>query len=287
VKPQRCLDPYWMLAPTLLLLGVFFVYPLFVAARGSFYAWDLLTPPREVGLANYTALWQEGQLSRAFGNTLVYSAAVVSGSMALGLSLALLLNREGRIFAFVRGAVFSAYVLSWVAVALLFMLLLDQNGLVSSLTAKLGLGTRSWLGDPAVALYSLAAVSVWKVAGYAMIVFLAGLQDVPPSLLAAAELDGAGAFARFRHITWPLLAPSAAFVGTTSLILSFQAFDVVRIMTQGGPVHATELFVYVIYEQIFMNLRVGRACALVVVMSLLMFGLTFLQLAAWRKRSAA
>jgi ABC-type sugar transport system permease subunit len=276
-----------MLAPTVGLLSIFFVYPLFAAAKTSLFAWDLLTPARFVGLENYTKLWEEGELARAFGNTLSYSAIVVAGSMGLGLALAVLLNREGRLFAFVRGAIFSAYVLSWVAVALLFMLVLDRDGLFSELTAKLGLGAKSWLGDPSVALYSLAAVSVWKVTGYAMIVFLAGLQDVPPSLLAAAELDGAGPVTRFRCITWPLLAPSAAFVATTSLIVSFQAFDVVRIMTQGGPVHATELFVYVIYEQVFMNLRVGRACALVMVMSGLTFGLTLLQLAAWRRRWSA
>src|SRR6476659_9771570 len=104
-----------------------------------------------------------------------------------------------------------------------------------------------------------------------MIVFLAGLQDIPPPLYEAASLDGANRMVRFWHITWPLLAPSAAFVGTTSLIMSFQAFDVVRIMTQGGPAHATQLFVYAIYEQVFMNLRVGRASAMVVVFTVFIF----------------
>jgi ABC-type sugar transport system permease subunit len=287
MKPQRRSDPYWMLAPTLLLLGLFFVYPLFVAGKGSLYAWDLLTPPRFVGMGNYRALWERGEISRAFGTTLLYSAVVVTGSMTLGLLLSLLLNRAGRLFAFVRGAVFSAYVLSWVAVALLWTFLLDQNGPVSRGAALLGVAPKSWLGDPSIAIYTLAAVSIWKITGYAMIVFLAGLQDIPPTLLAAAELDGANAFRRFWHITFPLLAPSAAFVGTTSLIISFQAFDVVRIMTQGGPVHATELFVYAIYEQIFMNLRVGRANALAVVFSCLVFALSAMQLSVWRRRLPA
>jgi ABC-type sugar transport system permease subunit len=120
-----------------------------------------------------------------------------------------------------------------------------------------------------------------------MIIFLAGLQDIPPVLYEAAALDGAGPFVRFRSVTWPALGPSAAFVGTTSLILSFQAFDVVRIMTQGGPVHATQLFVYAIYEQIFFNLRVGRASALTVVFGVLVFSLTALQLRLVRGRGAA
>ena len=140
----------------------------------------------------------------------------------------------------------------------------------------------NWLGDPDVALVTLAFVSVWKITGYSMVIFLAGLQDIPPSLLEAAALDGAGPLRRFVHVTWPLLRPSAAFVATTSLILSFQAFDVVRVMTQGGPVKSTTIFVYAIYEHVFQNLRVGRASALTVVFFLLLLGLTGLQLWAFR-----
>ena len=207
--------------------------------------------------------------------------------MALGLLAALALDRPGKIAEFVRSAIFSAYVVSWVAVALLFMWLLDaDSGLLSKLVSAVGLPKHNWLGDPSLALYTLAAVSIWKITGYAMIVFLAGLQDIPPALHEAAALDGANEFVRFRHITWPLLAPSAAFVATTSLIMSFQAFDVVRIMTQGGPAHATQLFVYAIYEQVFMNLRVGRASAMVVVFTAFIFLLSLLQLRVWKGRGA-
>ena len=288
MKPSSKLSPYAMLAPTLALLAIFFLYPLVVAFKQSLYQWDLLTPPAWVGLSNYVTLWERGELSRALGNTLLYSSVVVTGSMLLGLVFALALDRPGKIVAVVRGAVFSAYVISWVAVALLFMWLLDRDaGLVSRLASAIGLPKMSWLGDPRVALYTLAAVSVWKITGYTMIIFIAGLQDIPPVLHEAAALDGAGRLVRFFRITWPLLRPSAVFVATTALIMSFQAFDVVRIMTQGGPVHATELFVYAIYEQIFQNLRVGRASALVVVYSLLVFALSVLQLRAWRERRTA
>jgi sn-glycerol 3-phosphate transport system permease protein len=288
MKPGGRGVAYLMLAPTLGLLVTFFLYPLFVAAWQSLHSWDLLTAPTYVGWANYHALWERGELSRALRNTLAYSAITVAGSMSTGLCFALALDRPGKIAGFVRSAVFSAYVVSWVAVALLFMWLLDgDTGLVTRALASLGLPKKSWLGDPGVAIYALAAVSVWKIAGYSMIIFLAGLQDIPPVLHEAAALDGAGRWVRFWHITWPLLRPSAVFVATTSLIISFQAFDVVRIMTQGGPVHATELFVYAIYEQIFMNLRVGRASALVVVFSALILGLTSLQLRVWRGRREA
>ena len=288
MKPARPHEPYLLLLPTLLFLTLFFLLPFFVAAKESLFSWDLLTPRTYVGLANYRLLWERGELWRAFRNTLAYSAVVVAGALVLGLSLALLLDRKGRLAAFVRGAVFSAYVVSWVAVALLFMWLLDgEGGLVTRLVVALGLPKKNWLGDPAIALYTLAVVSIWKIAGYSMIVFLAGLQDIPPVLYEASALDGAGPIMRFRSVTWPALGPSAAFVATTSLIVSFQAFDVVRIMTQGGPVHATQLFVYAIYEQIFLNLRVGRASALTLVFGVVVFALAALQLRLFRGREAA
>jgi sn-glycerol 3-phosphate transport system permease protein len=283
MQPVRRWHPYALLAPTVLILGTFFLYPLALAFYRSFFAWDLLTAPVSVGAEHYQHLLASGELAAILGRTLAYSVVVVALSLALGLALALALNREGSFYAFVRGSIFSAYVVSWVAVALLWLWILDaEAGVLSRALTALGLPTRDWLGDPRVVLYTLAGVSVWKITGYAMVIFLAGLQDIPKSVLEAAALDGAGSWRRFRHVIWPLLRPTTAFVGTTSLILSFQAFDIVRVMTQGGPIRATTVFVYAIYEQVFVNLRVGRASALTVVFFVLLLGLTGLQLWAWR-----
>jgi sn-glycerol 3-phosphate transport system permease protein len=274
-----------MLGPTLALLFLFFRLPIGVAAYESLFAWDMLTPARFVGAANYRALVSHGHLLGIALRTLAYSALVVTGTMTLGLGLALLVDRPGRFFATVRASIFSAYVVSWVAVALLWMWLLDGgSGLLGRCLRWLGAGSFSLLGDLRWALPTLAVVGVWKLTGYAMIVFLAGLQDVPSSLHEAAALDGAGAWSRFRHVTMPLLAPTAAFVATTSLVTSFQAFDVVRIMTQGGPAGTTELFVYAIYEQIFLDLSVGRASALTVAFFAMLLALAGVQLRAWRTR---
>jgi sn-glycerol 3-phosphate transport system permease protein len=288
LTPARSWHPYALLLPTALVLGLFFVVPLGLAAYQSLFSWDLLTEPRWVGGGNYGALWRSGELVAIAGRTLAYSAVVVSISLILGLALALALNREGRFYAIVRGAIFSAYVVSWVSVGLLWLWILDgEAGVVSRVLRASGLPTRAWLSDPNVALYSLAGVTVWKITGYAMVIFLAGLQDIPKSVLEAAALDGATPRKRFVHVVWPLLRPTVAFVGTTSLILSFQAFDIVRVMTQGGPVRSTTIFVYAIYEQVFINLRVGRASALVVAFFVLLVGLTLLQLWAWRRAGRA
>lgn len=283
MRPRAGWHPWAMLAPTLALLVLFFILPIGATATASLFSWDLLTEPRFVGAANYRALALRGEFLAVALRTLSYSAIVVVGTMTLGLALALALDRPGRLFGFIRASVFSAYVVSWVAVALLWMWLLDGNsGMLGRLVGALGVGPLSLLGDPHWALPALAVVGVWKLTGYAMVVFLAGLQGIPRSLLEAAALDGAGSWARFRHVTMPLLAPTSAFVATTTLVTSFQAFDVVRIMTQGGPARATELFVYAIYEQIFLNLSVGRASALTVVFFVFLIAIAGLQLRVWR-----
>lgn len=283
MKPSRPAQPFWLLSPMLGALGVFFVYPLLSALRTSFYEWDLLTPPRFIGLGNYRAIFRSGELVGSLGTTLLVSVIVVAGSLALGLGLALAVHRPGRLAALARSAVFSAYVVSWVSVGLLFLWIFDADaGVVNQLLGSVGVAKVKWLTSTAVAPITVALIVLWKVTGYAMVVFLSGLSGLPPELQEAAALDGAGPVARLRHITLPLLRPTAAFVATTSLIASFQLFDVVRLLTQGGPVRSTTVLVYAIYEQLFRDLRVGRASALVVVFFAVLSALTWLKLRAFR-----
>jgi ABC-type sugar transport system permease subunit len=289
VKPSRSADPYLMLLPTLLFLFVFFLFPLGVLVKQSFFAWDLLTPARYVGLGNYRALLRSGELVQTFTTTLSLSAAVVAGSMLAGLALALLLDRPGRWAAFLRAAVFSAYVVSWVSVALLFLWMLDADAGIFASLWHIFMSSRApdWLGSPALAPWAVAGVTIWKITGYALVLFLAGLQDVPTSILEAAELDGASPSARFFGVTWPMLRPTTLFVATTSWIASFQLFDVVRVMTQGGPVRSTTVFVYAIYEQLFLDLRVGRASAEAVVFFAILLVLTAAQFLLFRSQETA
>jgi ABC-type sugar transport system permease subunit len=174
-----------------------------------------------------------------------------------------------------------------VSVGLLWLWLLDaDSGIVASvLRPLLGL-RRGPLADPTTAPWALALVVTWKITGYAMVLFLSGLQAIPASVLEASSLDGASAWSRFRYVVLPLLSPTTAFVATTSLILTFQAFDVVRVMTQGGPVRSTTVFVYAIYEQMFMDLRVGRASAEAMAFFVVLLALTGLELLAFKRRGA-
>lgn len=288
MKPRAAHHPLFLVGPSAALLSIFFVAPVFVAALASLFEWDLLTPPRFVGFANYADLWDSGDLVGTALRTLAFSAIVVVLSTLSGLALALLLHRRGVVFSLARGAIFSAYVVSWVAVALLWLWLLDPDaGLVAKTLGKVGLARVAFLTDPDWALATLAGVTVWKNTGYALVIFLGALDAIPKSLLEAAALDGARAPARLWYVILPQLRPTAAFVVTTSLVVSFQAFDVVRIMTQGGPAKATTLFVYAIYEQIFMNLSVGKASALVVVFFVLLLAASALQLRLFRGREGA
>jgi sn-glycerol 3-phosphate transport system permease protein len=273
-----------LIAPSLVLFALVYLYPVAYSAWVSVYEWDLTTPARYVGLQNYRGL-ASSEFWEVIVNTLKYSGGVVVISQALGLILAIGLNNRTRLSALFQASIFSSYVVSWVAVSLLWIWLLDpQYGLVAYLLRVVGLPAVNWLGDHRIALWSLVLVTVWKTVGYPLVIYLAGLQSIPGDLYEAAALDGADGWRRFRHITWPLLTPTTLFLLITLTVTSFQGFDIVRIMTQGGPVTATMIYVYYIYEQAFQYFKLGKASAAVVVFFALIVALTLLQWLMFRRR---
>ncbi|MDP9143936.1 MAG: sugar ABC transporter permease [Actinomycetota bacterium] len=275
---------YLLVGPSLLLFGLVYVYPVAYSAYVSLFAWDLMTPPRWVGLDNYREL-ASAEFWEVVTNTAQYSAGVVGLCLVGGLVLALALNDRSRVSALLQAGIFSSYVVSWVAVSLLWIWMLDpQYGLVTYLLRLVGLRPVNWLGDPKIALWTLVLVTVWKTIGYPMVIYLAGLQSIPGDFYEVAALDGAGPWQRFRFITWPLLTPTTLFLVVTLTIASFQGFDIVKIMTQGGPVTATMIYVYYIYEQAFQYFKLGKASAAVVIFFALILALTVLQWRVFRRR---
>jgi sn-glycerol 3-phosphate transport system permease protein len=267
---------YALILPSLAVFSTFFIYPVLYSLYLSFFRWDMMMPRQFVGALNYQELAASPEFLEVIWNTLQYSTGVVLAAMAAALILALLLNRRTALSSFFQACIFTSYIVSWVAVSLLWIWMLDpQYGLVNYFTSLLKMPPQDWLGNHRLALWSLVGITVWKIVGYPMVIFLAGLQSISRDYYEAAALDGAGAWQQFRFITWPLLTPTTLFLFITLSIATFQGFDIVNIMTQGGPVHSTSIYVFYIYKQAFHYFRLGTASAAVIICFLLILLLTF------------
>ena len=284
----------WLfVTPALLLIGVFFVLPVIAVFALSFTDFDIYSigdpsNTRFIGLANYRALASSSLFWTALRNTVYYVAVGGPLSVAASLAAAVLINaRLTRWKPFFRSAFFAPWVTTLVAVALVWRYIYHpQYGPLNALLGALGIGPIDWLGSPGWAMPAIILVSVWKNFGYNMLVFIAGLQLIPDSLYEAAELDGAGAWHRFRHVTVPMLGPTFVFVGVVTMIAAFQIFSEPYVMTQGGPLKSTLTLVLFMYEQGFRWWRLGFAAAIAVVLFLLTLVGTLVQLRLRRERAA-
>lgn len=268
------------LAPSALHLALFTLGPLLFTGYLSLHRWDLLASDRPfIGLDNYRELLGDPQFWNALRNTALYSL-YVPVTMVGALGTAMLLNRPGRTMRVLRAMVFLPTVVSYVAIAMVWQWIYHADyGLLNHVLRSLGGTGVDWLGNPSTALVALMIVSAWVQLGYQMIVYLAGLQGIPATVLEAATLEGAGAWQRFLHVTWPLLRPVSLYLLVTGIIWSFQVFALVYVMTEGGPARATDVLVYQIYQQAWEFRRMGYASALSWVLFALLLGLTFTQ---WR-----
>jgi len=271
--------------PALLLIGVFFAIPVLAAFLLSFTDFDLYSigdfgATRFVGLKNYRDLLGNPLFWTALRNTGYF--VVVGGPLSAAVSLAAAVAVNSKLVRWrplFRSAFFAPWVTTLVAVAIVWRYLYHpQYGLFNAALGHLGLGPIDWLGNPHWAMPAIILLSVWKNFGYNMLVFLAGLQAIPEELYEAAALDGAGAWHRFRHVTLPMLGPTFVFVGVVTMIASFQIFSEPYVMTQGGPLKATETLVLFMYEEGFRWWRLGSAAAIAVVLFLLTLAGTLLQL---------
>ncbi|MEW2292978.1 sugar ABC transporter permease [Streptomyces sp. NPDC006743] len=249
-------------SPAVLVILGLSVVPVAWSLLLSFQADDLVTPSRWVGLANYRALAQDPHFSQAVRNTLLYTVLYVPLSIGLGLFLALALNQRLRLVALYRTLFFVPFVVSATAQGVLFSFILDPEfGAANSVLHKVGISPQGFLTDPGQALLALVAISLWSGTGFCVVVLLAALQDVPPSLVEAARLDGAGRRHVLRHVTLPALAPVLVFLLLWQTINALQVFDLVYVTTKGGPLGSTTVIVYFIWEQAFKNFTAGYGAA--------------------------
>ena len=284
----------WMFVlPALALIFVFFFLPVVVGFLLSFTDFDIysigdVASTRFIGLGNYRALVANPLFWTALRNTTYYVAVGGPLSVAVSLAAAVLINaRLTRWKPFFRSAYFAPWVTTLVAVALVWRYVYHpQYGPLNAFLGVLGIGPIDWLGSPRWAMPAIILVSVWKNFGYNMLVFLAGLQLIPDDLYEAAELDGAGAWHRFRHVTVPMLGPTFLFVGVVTMIAAVQIFSEPYVMTQGGPLKSTLTLVLFMYEQGFRWWRLGFAAAVAVVLGLLTLAGTAVQLRLRRERTA-
>ena len=268
---MNTIKPYIFLAPALLILSVFSIYPILHMITLSFYEWNMISPVKTfVGLTNFINLVSDVKFYQIIGNTLIYVVFTVSLNIVLGMALALFLNKKTKINSFLQSIAFFPYIVSLASISLLWMWIMNKDfGLLNALLEFLHLQTIDWLGSTTYALISLIIISVWKGVGYNALIILASLQSVPKYLYEAARLDKASSWKIFRKITLPMISPTVFFLTLMDAIASFKVFETIQIITEGGPQNSTNTLVFALYEYGFHFYKIGYAASIGVVLFLI------------------
>lgn len=275
---------YLFVWPNLLLMGVFLFFPLGWAIVLSFQDATSFGPAVWAGLDNYTTLLSDGVFWRVMLNTVVFTVATVPVGMLIGLVMANLLNRALPARGILRTAIYLPIVISGLVTSLIGLLMFDEGvGIINGLLGDLGMGGVPWQTSGPFAMLSIVLMTLWTRVGFSMVIYLAGLQDVPEQLYEAARIDGASGWQQFWRITVPMLAPSTLFLLVMNVIASFQIFDLVYVMTNGGPGYSTSMLVTYAYDTGFGPTRdYGYGATIGVVLFLLTLVFTAIQLRARR-----
>jgi multiple sugar transport system permease protein len=279
-RARERLAGYLFILPDALGLAVFVGLPMVLALGLGFYEANGFGGYEYVGFDNYVRLWNDPVFWKSLGVTFRYVAVLVPALYVSGLGLALLVQRNNAFTGAMRSLFFLPQMVSLVVVGLVWqMLAVDKIGLLPKILSGLGLSGISLLGDPDLAIWTIVAVSVWFLMGFYMLIFLGGLQDIPRMYYDAARIDGAGPLARFWFVTLPLLKPTSVFVILTSMVAAVagaQTFDLVYVMTKGGPANSTLMTIYYIYQQAFQYGAFGYAGAMASVLVALLLTVTIL-----------
>ena len=283
---KEAIQAYLLLTPTLGGFLVFGLVPIIASLFLSFTEWDLFSSPRWVGLQNFIEIFQDDMVCHSLRNTLIFVLLNVPiAGVLLPLPLAVLLNRNIRGVNLLRTIYFMPVVTLSVSAGFVWNWMYNPEfGIINYLLSIIGISGKKWLLSPQTALVSLVIVNAWKWVGYNLVIFLAALQGIPHIYYEAAWVEGASSWMTFWKITLPLLMPTIFFVTVVGIIGSLQFFDLVYIMTQGGPGDATMVYNYYIYQNAFRFSRMGYAAALAWVLFVLVFLATMVQFRLARGR---
>jgi len=284
---------YGLLLPALIVIGLVILYPMADAIHMSFFETGLLQlgPPRYIGLDNYTALFQNAAFSTALQNTVIWTIVNLIAQVTLGTALAILLNEPLRGRALFRAVALIPWIVPSVAAALIWRYMYDPtSGLINSLLIRLGIihANIVWLGETNTALNSVMLESIWKGTPFVMIIMLAALQAIPHELYEAGEIDGAGALQRFWYVVLPQVRASLALAAILTIVYTVNNFNAIWLMTQGGPLHSTDILFTLAYEIAFTQFDFGSAAALSVLLFviLLIIGSGYIFLVEREERSS-
>jgi multiple sugar transport system permease protein len=275
---------YALIGPMLLGFTIFFLLALLASLALSFTSWDVLSTPVWVGLDNYVQLFRDDEFLISLRNTAAITVPNVLFRLVISLALAIALNSDIRFRAMYRVLFFMPVLTMPVAIATIWKWLYDPTfGPVNAMLGQLGLPRPEWLSNPDTAVFAVVIVLLWSGVGYDMIIFLAGLQNIPREYHEAAQIDGAGSWRRFRDITLPLLTPTTFFLTIIAIISSLQVFDLVYVMTRVGTSNRLPTVVYYVYEEGFRNFRMGYAITVAWALLVIILLFTLLQFRLQRR----
>ena len=301
LERKNTLIAYSFLAPNFLGFAIFTLVPVLCAVALSFFEWNGgdISKIQFVGMQNYATVFNVKKVAEkgleyfftrvdlgiALKNTVYYTVITVPLTIVYALALAMLLNRvKGATF--FRAVYFFPYVASMVAICVCWSFMLMKDGPINQFIMALGIPfNKSWTADSGMAIWSIILVSVWRNMGYYMVIYMAALQGVPRELLEAATVDGASKWKQFLHVTLPQLRPTTFFVSVMMIISCFKIYDVVAIMTDGGPGRSTKMLVTYIFDEAFVKVRYGQASAISMILLIIVLAVTVIQFSSEKKFS--
>ncbi|MCM3766292.1 carbohydrate ABC transporter permease [Neobacillus niacini] len=274
-------------SPMLLGVSILVMLPIIATFVLSFVNWSFITPLSElkwVGFDNFIRLFQDKAFLKSLMNNAIFILTVPT-CMMISLLLAIIIDRNVFFKGYFKVAFFMPYISSIVAIAVVWQVLFHPSaGPINQVLMSLGMeNPPKWIADPNFALFSIMLIQVWVSIGFNLIVYLAGLQNIPKDLYEAADIDGANAWVKFRYITLPMISPTSFFLFITGIIATFKVFDLIAVLTKGGPINSTSMIVWNLYETAFVNLKIGPASAMAVVLFVVVFTITVIQWVGQKK----